>query len=132
MLCQRAIIISGGRVVVESDLATLAREHEEALLVRAKGGAEAVAAALGGVPGVTAVEPREGGVVAVTDGSEGVRERMAKALMDQGLGLESMTEHRRTLEEAFLAAISAPAGAAGPDEPAAAPAESAATPGGMA
>jgi len=110
LLCQRVLIIHRGRLVADArpDQLRSTNEARMRIDVEARASAEALAAALGRVPGVAAVEPLTPGAAgdarARATAADGVdpREAIAQALVTAGLGLRSMVVASATLEDVFL------------------------------
>jgi len=122
-VCERVIIINRGELVAVDSPENLARrvKNTDTLLVEARGPAEAVARALGAVPGVAAVAPRAGGdgVAQFQVEAKGadVREALARAVVNGGWGLLELKPVELSLEEIFLNLTAAPAPAAAPGRP---------------
>ena len=108
-VCDRAIIINRGQVVVEERVETLTQMFAEAqgILVRVDGPATAVMATLRAVPGVERVEAG-----AITDGQDhfivhagmatSVRPAIAAAVVSHGWGLMEIRPLSMKLEELFV------------------------------
>lgn len=112
MVCERVIIINGGRVVAESAMDDLARDGAT-VTVEATGDQEKIAGVLGAVAAVSAVQAMGPGrfSLQVTGDEAAVREAVAGAVVSAGLGLRQIDARKRTLEEVFIDAISADQGA---------------------
>jgi ABC-2 type transport system ATP-binding protein len=126
--CQRVVIINKGRVVAVDSPENLTQRLRGAatVFVQSDGPADAVAAALGAVPGVTRVtraEPQAGLASFEVDTEKGVdvRRELAAAVVTRGWGLTELRPMRMSLEDIFLSVITEESG-----EAAAAPVEEAA------
>ena len=110
MVCGRVVIISEGRVAAVDTPANLTRRLQGAsrLRVEARAPRQALAALLGVVPGVLAVETAEGGspdtvVCTLECAAEGdARERVAAAVIGAGWGLLELRGVGMSLEDIFL------------------------------
>jgi ABC-2 type transport system ATP-binding protein len=126
-VCQRALIMRGGRLVVDARLADLARD--EGLLLTVAGDARAV---LAGVAGVQAVQELGPGIDAAADGRPdpgraaaapaalrryrvhadvSLAPQLAQALARAGLPLHALQPERQDLETVFARVNEAPADA---------------------
>jgi ABC-2 type transport system ATP-binding protein len=110
MICQDVIIINHGRIVAQDSMAHLATGGEtETIDIEVKGEPEVVLQILKGISGVESAQsertPRS--YSAVGQRGSGFRARISIALAEKGLGLVSMHERSRTLEDVFVEAISA-------------------------
>jgi len=109
MTCGRVVIINKGRVVAEDTPANLTHRLRGAgaFRVEVRGEPAAVAAALGAVPGVIAVQPMtaEAGSHAFeveTESGRDPRAEVARALVGQGFDLLGLHQVGMSLEEIFL------------------------------
>jgi ABC-2 type transport system ATP-binding protein len=109
MTCGRVVIINKGRVVAEDTPENLTHRLKGAagLRVDVRGEAEAVAAAVRGVPGVAAIRTRSqaGGVATLEVDAEAgrdVRPDLARAVVGRGFDLLGLSEVGMSLEEIFL------------------------------
>jgi ABC-2 type transport system ATP-binding protein len=110
LLCRRVLIIHRGRLIADARPEEL-RAHaarEFRIDVEARASVEVLLALVRAVPGVASAEALEAGSpgdarvrAATTDGAD-PREAIAKALVDAGLGLRSMSVAAATLEDVFL------------------------------
>lgn len=112
-VCDRAIIIAGGRIVAQGspDELRSSRRASARVLIECKGPADAVTKALQKVNGASNVEI-VGGAPAGHDGyvtaaitskeSRDVREEAAKAIVQNGWGLREIRLEHATLEEFFV------------------------------
>ena len=107
--CERVLIINQGRIVADGTPAELAAGRsaggkvEAELVVR--GDLEAVRARLAEVTGGEGVEvhPLAGGEVrAVVAGDRDLREDLARAVIDGGLGLRELRAREASLEDVFI------------------------------
>lgn len=112
MVCRRVIIINRGRIVAQDTMENLAESNGNGFAVEATGPADRVEKALRAVKGVEQVRHEGGGRYLVTAGSRDAREAVARALVEQDLGLRGLEARARTLEEVFVEAISAEEGGA--------------------
>lgn len=106
MICRRVIIIHRGRIVAQDTMENLAGTGGAgALAVDATGPAEEIERVLRSVPGVKDVgrEGRSRYLVQTADGH--VREAVARAVVEAGLGLRGLEHRTRTLEDVFVEAI---------------------------
>jgi ABC-2 type transport system ATP-binding protein len=109
-ICSRIVILARGRLVAEDSAAGLARRLEGLgrLTVRVDGPADAVAAALGGVPGVVRVEPASADAGAGTafvvraPEPEPVQRQLASLVVARGWTLLEMRADPPTLEDLFV------------------------------
>jgi ABC-2 type transport system ATP-binding protein len=109
MTCGRVVIINQGRVVAEDTPANLTHRLRGAgaFRVEVRGEPAAVAAALGAVPGVIAVQPVTGeagshAFEVETESGRDPRAEVARALVGQGFDLLSLHQVGMSLEEIFL------------------------------
>lgn len=128
-VCQRALIMRGGRVVVDARLADLARD--EGLRLAVAGGAPQVQAVLAAVPGVQAVQAVPAAPDAASPGTPAtyrvqadpaVAPLLARALAQAGLALHALQPERQDLEAVF-ARVNEDTPAAAPAAPAVVPSE---------
>jgi ABC-2 type transport system ATP-binding protein len=126
--CQRVIIINQGRLVAVDTPENLTHRLRagETLTVVVRGDLQVALALVGRVAGVTGVEQAESrdGVhrLKVETGSEDVREALARAIVNSGLGLLELHPLELSLEQIFLsltdtALASPPAGSEGTKAP---------------
>ena len=116
-ICSRIVILARGRIVAEDSAAGLARRLEGLgrLTVRVDGPADAVAAALGGVPGVVHVEPASADAGAGTafvvraPEPEPVQRQLASLVVARGWTLLEMRADPPTLEDLFVRLVAASA-----------------------
>jgi ABC-2 type transport system ATP-binding protein len=105
-VCERVIIIAGGRVGLSQTLEEI--EAQAFTLVEARGPHEAIATTLRELPGVASVLPHpvEDGIagfeVRTTDQDEDLRETLSKALVNKGWPVRRLERKRRRLEDAFF------------------------------
>jgi ABC-2 type transport system ATP-binding protein len=105
-MCDRIIIIDRGRIVA-IDTPDRLRDHLQRgaqvfLRVAGRANRREIARLVGGVPGVTSVEPHaDGFIIQVKPGSE-IRPALASAVVGQGLELLELRPWAVTLEETFL------------------------------
>jgi ABC-2 type transport system ATP-binding protein len=115
-VCGRVILIAGGRIAIDDSLARL--RSEEAIEVEARGPADAIRKAIETTPDVARVRPiptaadaeHHAFEVRSRDGVD-VRERLARRLIEGGWGLRRLDLRRSTLEDRFVQAVRAAAGA---------------------
>ncbi len=98
-LCDRLVVIAGGRVVAEGTPRALVAAHSPTVTVRFTSDAPDLDW-VRGVPGVADVE-RNGGAVTVT-GTGPVLARVAHALVERGLEPDDLRVELPTLEEVYL------------------------------
>ena len=106
MVCERVIIVNGGRVVAQDSLDSLAAGSEAVFDVVAGGPEEQVVAALKRAPEVVSFVGRGGGryeVAGAPDSDLGAVLGGALA----GLGLRELRGRARTLEDVFIGVVSA-------------------------
>lgn len=109
-VCERVIIINGGRVSVSRTVDEL--EAQTVILLEVRGPQERVGKLLRGVTGVSEVTAREleGGVAQYevhTAGEEDLREKLFLVLAKEALPVRRLERKRRRLEEAFFEVIRA-------------------------
>ena len=107
-VCGRVIIIARGRIALDDQLANLHRQS--AIVLEARGSADAIRAALQTIPGVerVVVARREGdyGWFEVhTRGEEDLREAISQKLVTNGWPLRQLDLRRSSLEERFTQAV---------------------------
>jgi ABC-2 type transport system ATP-binding protein len=103
-LCERVIVIAGGRIVGEGTPAELAARvgRRQRVVLRVHGAAEAARAALAALPGTPRVEESHGTFV-LEAASDGDLARLAgEAVQQAGLGLIELRQEPLDLEEVFL------------------------------
>lgn len=102
----RVIIISGGRIVADGNLADLQRLHPGTggLLLQVKASEEAVQKKISGLPGVDSVKTRiqNGEVTAEVSSARDLRETIFRLAVSEGWTLLELTQRRSSLEEIFL------------------------------
>jgi len=109
-VCGRAIIIARGRIVVDEPLERLKRD--KAILVEARGPAEAIRNAMLSIEGVRKVTigAADAGVASLTvetrDGLD-PREAICRKLTSNGWILRGLESRRSSLEERFIEAVTA-------------------------
>lgn len=116
-ICSRIVILARGRLVAEDSAAGLARRLEGfgRLTVRIDGPPDAVARALGALPGVVDVEPAlaDGGVgmafVVRAPDPEPVQRRLAPLVVTHGWTLLEIRADPPTLEDLFVRLVAPPA-----------------------
>jgi ABC-2 type transport system ATP-binding protein len=105
-VCERVIIIAGGRVGLSQTLAEI--EAQAFTLVEARGPSDAIEATLRGMPGVASVrtEVADDGVasfeVRTNDQDDDLREPMSQVLLKHGWPVRRLERKRRRLEDAFF------------------------------
>jgi ABC-2 type transport system ATP-binding protein len=103
--CQRIIIINKGKIVAEDSLETIGRRMQGSSRVhlRVSEGNEALVGKLRSLPGVRKVESGAPGVFEIeTDGTKGVSQSLAAAVVSSGAGLLELREEALNLEDVFL------------------------------
>jgi len=116
-VCDRVAILDHGRLVTESDIASLLDRHASPLyevdLARAAPGeVERLAARLAGLPWVSTVERREDTLrVRATDAGIAARELVAE-LATAGAAIDRLERLRPSLEDVFLSIVEGRAGEA--------------------
>ncbi len=97
-VCDRALMINRGHMVLYGRVADIRREHSDhAVLVRAEG-------ALDGVPGVRAVEAFNGDRKLTLEGGV-TTESVLRALIDRGVRIESFALATLPLEDIFVKVV---------------------------
>jgi ABC-2 type transport system ATP-binding protein len=115
-VCDRVILIAGGRIALDDRLDRL--RAETAMTVEAAGPADAIGRALEAMPGVGSVRLRGESAGAATfevraaDGGD-LREALARRVVQNGWGLRRLDWQRSTLEDRYVEAVRA-AGRRGP------------------
>ncbi len=104
-ICDRAIIIANGRVGLNQTLEEV--ESETKIVVEARGPADAIRAAIGGIGGVKFIEvkPVEEDVVRYEIGTTedaDLRERVNQTLNKHGWAVRRLERKRRSLQDAFF------------------------------
>jgi ABC-2 type transport system ATP-binding protein len=108
-VCSRVIIVERGRIAVDDTLESLRADN--AVVLEARGPAEAVRRALEAVPGVARVslDRTEGEYAAfeiqAADGAD-LRELLAARVLQNGWPLRKLDLRRTTLEDRFIQAVS--------------------------
>jgi ABC-2 type transport system ATP-binding protein len=111
-ICQRMIIIHRGRVLRDEKIADLVRQDARTLNAEVKGPADAVTAAVRGLPGVTSVSSKnepDGWLnleIRLAEKAD-PREAIFKEVVKGGWSLRRLDVHRRRLEAYFLDLIRA-------------------------
>jgi len=103
-LCERVIVIAGGRIVGEGTPAELAARvgRRQRVVLRVHGAADAARAALAALPGTARLEESHGTFV-LEAASDGDLARLAgEAVQQAGLGLIELRQEPLDLEEVFL------------------------------
>jgi ABC-2 type transport system ATP-binding protein len=103
-LCERVVVIAGGRIVGEGTPAELAARvgRRQRVVLRVHGAADAARAALAALPGTPRVEESHGTFV-LEAASDGDLARLAgEAVQQAGLGLIELRQEPLDLEEVFL------------------------------
>jgi ABC-2 type transport system ATP-binding protein len=103
-LCERVIVIAGGRIVGEGTPAELAARvgRRQRVVLRVAGAADAARAALAALPGTPRVQESHGTFV-LEAASDGDLARLAgEAVQRAGLGLVELRQEPLDLEEVFL------------------------------
>lgn len=100
-VCERAIVVMGGRLRADARLAEL--QASNGVLVAIEGGAEAHRLALRGLPGVQAVDRVEGrpGAFSVEGGGADLAHSIFRLAVASGWTLGELHPRRRTLESVF-------------------------------
>ncbi|MBI3409778.1 MAG: ATP-binding cassette domain-containing protein [Planctomycetes bacterium] len=109
-ICERVIIINGGRVGLSQLLDDI--EREAIILVEARGPSEQIATAIRSVSGVVKVasQSRENGLVSLelqTEENSDLREQVSDTLGRKGWPIRRLERKRRRLEDAFLDVVRA-------------------------
>ena len=103
-MCERVIVIAGGRIVGEGTPAELAARvgRRQRVVLRVHGAADAARAALAALPGAPRLEESHGTFV-LEAASDGDLARLAgEAVQRAGLGLVELRQEPLDLEEVFL------------------------------
>ena len=103
-LCERVIVIAGGRLVGEGTARELAERlgRRQRVVVRVDGPAETVAAALAALPGVERVAREADTFVLEADGSGDVARAAGAAMAARGWTIRELREEAPELEQIFL------------------------------
>ncbi len=107
-VCGRVIIIAGGRLAIDETLEKL--RHDKAILVEARGPAEAIRNVLLSIDGVSRVtitnrDTSFSGFELATLGGRDLREAVCQKLTSNGWILRSLELKRSSLEERFVEAV---------------------------
>jgi ABC-2 type transport system ATP-binding protein len=106
MICQRVIIVAGGRIVAQGTPDELKNRAGSGLQVEVRGPSDQVKSALLALPGVTAVEVVQGGPVGrlIVRGKMAaeLREQVAATIAQRGWALRELRPAGATLEEFFI------------------------------
>lgn len=109
-VCDRVILIAGGRIALDDRIDRL--RAETAMVVEASGPAEAMLRAIEAMPGVSSARVRghaEGVAtleVRAADGGD-LREALARRVVQNGWGLRRLDWQRSTLEDRYVEAVQA-------------------------
>lgn len=107
MICQRVIIIHHGEIVARFNMDELEGAASTRLEVELVGDEEVALQTLRGIAGVEdARKVGENRYVVDSTGSDEIVQVVASSLVAKGLALRSLERHKRTLEDAFIEAIS--------------------------
>jgi len=124
MVCDAVVIIHRGRIVAQGTEAELVAQvfPRARVAVQVQGPAAVVGAALRGLPGVSAVEPREAadGVAAFLVESPrecDVRRDLVRLVTERGWPLLELHQVGMSLEEVFIRVVAGEDGAAAPAPP---------------
>jgi ABC-2 type transport system ATP-binding protein len=109
-VCGRAIIIARGKIALDDQLANL--RQQTAIVVEARGPAEAIRPALQSIAGVdrVSVTERDGEHTRFqvqTRGPQDLREAVSQKLVTNGWPVRRLDQMRSTLEERFIQAVTA-------------------------
>lgn len=109
-ICERVIIINGGRVGLSQRLDDI--EKQAFILVEARGPADQIAGAIKAVSGVVSVASKTGddGLVSLelqTEEDHDLREQVSDTLGRRGWPIRRLERKRRRLEDAFLDVVRA-------------------------
>jgi ABC-2 type transport system ATP-binding protein len=107
-VCGRVIIIARGRIALDDQLTNLHRQS--AIVLEARGSADAIRAALQTIPGVERVaiarqEGDHGWFEVHTRGAQDLREVISQKLVTNGWPLRQLDLRRSSLEERFTQAV---------------------------
>ncbi len=116
-VCERVIIIAGGKIAIDQKLDAL--RQDQAVVVEARGPAEPIRNALMTVDGVNrvTVTARDAGVSGfelTTHGARDVREAVSQKLAAGGWSLRRLELKRSSLEERFVEAVTGEGAAPSP------------------
>jgi ABC-2 type transport system ATP-binding protein len=103
--CERIIIINRGRIVAEDSLENIGRRMQSTnrVIVRVGTPSEKLKMDLSAIKGVGAVALKEGNRFEIdTDGTQGLAQAVASAVVNSGAGLVEMREETINLEDVFL------------------------------
>lgn len=106
VICSRAIIISGGKLVADSPIGELKERfgNQESVKLSVGGDFSAVENELKSIEGISSVKKTEDGyVIANINGNKEVRPEIAKKLVESGFELYEMTFQKNSLEDVFHA-----------------------------
>ena len=106
VICSRAIIISGGKLVADSPIGELKERfgNQESVKLSVGGDFSAVENELKSIEGISSVKKTEDGyVIANITGNKEVRPEIAKKLVESGFELYEMTFQKNSLEDVFHA-----------------------------
>lgn len=109
-VCDRVILIAGGRIALDDRIDRL--RAETAMVLEASGPSEAILRAIEAMPGVSSARLRgqAGGVatleVRAVDGGD-LREALARRVVQNGWGLRRLDWQRSTLEDRYVEAVQA-------------------------
>lgn len=111
MVCERVIIINGGRIVAQDRVESLAEAAQTVWEIQTGGSHERVEAILKGVPGISTVSLERPGVYQIESGSTTTAgadagSAAAKALVESGIDVSGLRRRVRTLEDIFIGVIS--------------------------
>jgi ABC-2 type transport system ATP-binding protein len=103
-LCERVIVVAGGRLVGEGTARELAERvgRRQRVVVRVDGPAETVVAALAALPGVAHVAREAGAFVLEADGSGDLVRAAGEAMAARGWTIRELREEMPDLEQVFL------------------------------
>jgi ABC-2 type transport system ATP-binding protein len=102
-ICDRAIIVIGGKVWADIALRNLGQNEDITLTLRTAYSSEAVPVALGDLQGVYTIQSLGNNQFRVVfDGRDDTRKLLAQTVVSQGWGLLEMVNERVSLESLFL------------------------------
>ncbi len=102
-ICDRAIIVIGGKVWADITLRNLGQNEDKTLTLRVADSSEGVPLALGDLPGVYTIHALGHNQFRVVfDGRDDTRTLLAQTVVSQGWGLLEMVNERVSLESLFL------------------------------
>jgi ABC-2 type transport system ATP-binding protein len=107
-VCSRVIIIARGRIALDDQLANL--QQESAIVLEARGPAEAIRAAIQTIPGVDRISTtqRDDEHIAfqiLTRGRQDLREAVSLKVVSNGWPIRRLDLRRSSLEERFIQAV---------------------------